>query len=398
MFEKCISCLCGKSYPVNKIIFKCVCGKNLEIIFDYEKLKKSIDKETIKSRPFKQLRYKEFYPVQSPVSLQEGGTPLLRSKNIERELGLKFELYFKNETINPTGSFKDRGSSVEVAKAKEFGFEKALCATTGNMGASVSAYSAIANLQCNIFMPKDAKKAKIEQILSYGAKVYHFKKEYTEVAEAAEYVAKNFGVFLLGDYLYRREGTKSIGFELAEQIQADYVFVPIGNGVLLSGTWKGLKEFRQLGFAKSLPKMAGVQAHGSSTITYDIFKRKPIKNSIKGIKHPHTLADAIEVGFPLDGERALEALIESKGFEEIVSDREILHAKELLAKREGLYAEPAGAAALAGLLKSKHRIEKGSKVVCLVTGHGLKAPLIGNKRKPIEAKLGEKLLNKIFGK
>ena len=392
MFAKCISCICGKAYPADKIIFRCACGKNPEMVLDYKKLQKSLDIEKIKSRPFNHMRYREFYPVQKPVSLGEGGTPLLRSRNIEKEQGLKFELYFKNEAANPTGSFKDRGSSIEVAKALESGYKKAVCATTGNMGASVSAYCATASLDCSVLMPKDAMRIKMAQTLSYGSRVCHLNAEYTDVAEAAEKVAKKQGVFLLGDYPYRREGTKSIGLELAEQVNADYVFVPIGNGVLLSGTWKGLRESKLFGLSKNLPKVCGVQAHGSSTIAHDLFKTSPIKP----LKHPHTLADAIEVGFPLDGERALLALRESKGFEEVVSDSEILHAKGLLARREGLYAEPAGTASLAGLLKSRDRIERGSRVVCLVTGHGLKTPFINGKVMPKKVKLDKKHLNNVF--
>ena len=375
MHEKNIVCTsCGRSYPL-KVIFICKhCGGSLEIIFDYKKLKKL----SLQGRPFNHARYSELYPVRKLVSLGEGGTPLLRSRNLEKSLGVK--LYFKLESANPTGSFKDRGSSVEVAKALESRKAKTVCASTGNMGASVAAYSAAAGLGCTVIVPRDAKKVKLQQILAYGSRVLIIPGTFNQAASLAEQVHKKKGHFLLGDYLYRREGTKSVGFELAEQVQADHIFVPIGNGILLSGLWKGLKEFHLLKLLKKKPRIAGVQAKGSSTIAAALLK----SGSIKALKKPKTVATAIEVGSPLDGVLALKALKESRGFGVEVSDNEILKARDLLARKEGIFAEPAGAAALAGLLKS--RPERGSTVVCLVTGHGLKTPFTGVKGNPLQAK------------
>lgn len=362
------------------------------MIYDYNKLKKSVSIDTLKKRPFNQLRYLEFYPVRNLFSLGEGGTPLIRSKNIEKELGFNFELYFKNEAVNPTGSFKDRGSTVEISRAYDLN-KKIVCTSSGNMGSSLAAYSAVANINCTIFMPHDASKIKMNQILSYGADVYHSKGEYTDVAKQAEYAANKYDLFLAGDYFYRREGTKSLGFELAEQIESDYIFVPIGNGSLLSGTWKGLSEFKILGFSKKLPKIIGIQAKGSSSIKKSISSDLvQVNYSIKKLIHPHTIAVPIEVGFPLDGYKALESVRESKGYMDTVTDKEILKAKNMLAEREGLFAEPAGAASLASILRNKNKIEKGSIVVCLVTGHGLKTSNIVSKHvKPLG-----KNMDKIF--
>jgi len=290
---------------------------------------------------------------------------LIKSRNIGK--GLKFDLYFKYEAVNPTGSFKDRGSSVEVAKALEFGTRSTVCASTGNMGASVSAYSAIAKLGCSIYVPRGAVKIKLQQIKAYGAKIFHVNGDYTKAERRVEELNKT-GNYLLGDYLHRREGTKSVGYEIAEQINADYIFSPIGNGTLISAVWKGLREFKELRLLKRIPKLVGVQANGCNPV-FNAFKNK---TEMKPIKNPHTIAVAIECGNPLDGKRALLSLEQSKGFVEQVSDKEILKARELLAKKEGLFAEPAGAVSLAGLLKS--RIPRGSKVVCIVTGHGLKTP------------------------
>ena len=374
---------CGRPYPLGRQIFRCEkCGSTLEIEFDYSRMKKSITKEILSSRPFLHSRYLEFYPVGNLVSLQEGGTALLRSRNLEKELGLRFQLYFKYEGTNPTGSFKDRGSSVEIAKALEFGAKKAVCASTGNMGASVAAYSGLAGLKCSVLTPKDTAATKMEQILAYGAKVYHVTGDYTKAMGMAESLFLKRKAYLLGDYLYRREGTKSIGFEICEFLQPDYVFCPVGNGTLITATWKAFREFWILGFQKKLPKMAGIQAQACSPISY-AFKKKC---QIRPVKNPHTVAVAIECGNPIDGQGVMRAIKESGGFAECVSDREILRARELLAKREGLFAEPGGAAAFAGILKSKAKIEPGSKVVCLVTGHGLKSPKTGVKGKPIDVR------------
>ncbi|MCX6814053.1 MAG: threonine synthase [Candidatus Aenigmarchaeota archaeon] len=382
MFEKHISCpLCGNKYPLKSLIFRCrKCGSTLEVAFDYSRLKKILTKEKLSSRPFLHSRYLELYPVKNLFSLQEGGTALLRSRNLEKELGLKFRLYFKYEGTNPTGSFKDRGSSVEVAKAVEFRAEKTVCASTGNMGASVAAYSGLAGLKCSIFTPKDTASTKMEQILAYGANVYHTSGDYTQAMGLAEEIFREGKAYLLGDYLYRREGTKSIGFEICETLSPDYVFCPVGNGTLITATWKAFREFKILGLAKRLPRMAGIQAETCSPIVKAFREESPIR----AVKNPHTVAVAIECGDPIDGKGVIRAIRDSKGFAEGVSDSEILKARELLAKREGLFAEPGGAAAFAGILKSKEKIESGSRVVCLVTGHGLKSPRTGVKGKPID--------------
>ncbi len=389
MHEKYILCSgCGKRYPVRELVFRCRgCGESLEVIFDYGRLRRMA--KNFGERPFSHLRYRELYPVREPLAMGEGGTPLIRSKNLERELRLGFQLWFKCEFLNPTGSFKDRGSSVEVARALEMLKGKrnreVACASTGNMGASVAAYSALAGLECSVFTPRDAPPVKLEQILAYGARVFHINGNYAQVAGIAEQAFRKYGAYLLGDYLFRREGTKSVGFEIAEQLPgADYIFCPVGNGTLISATWKAFREFKILRLLRRRPRMAGIQAAGCSPL----IKGRPVKN-------PHTVATAIECGDPLDGKRALQAVKESRGFMEMVSDKEILRSRELLARREGLFAEPAGAVALAGIIKARKRVKKGSKVVCLITGHGLKAPYTGIRGRVRE--MGRKpVLGRIF--
>ncbi|MFH1978199.1 MAG: threonine synthase [Candidatus Aenigmatarchaeota archaeon] len=376
MYEKFLLCSkCDTKYKLKELVFRCrECGGSLEVIYDYTKLKKIISLKILQKRPFNHARYKEFFPVKNLVSIQEGGTPLIRSHNIEKEFGLKFELYFKNEAVNPTGSFKDRGSTVELAKAIEFGKKHVACASTGNMGASVAAYSGIARKKCRVIVPKDAAHVKIEQILGYGADVYQINGDYNDAADLVEYAFRKHGAYLLGDYLYRREGTKSVGFELAEQINADYVVCPVGNGTLISAVWKAYKEFKELGFIESTPKIVAIQAEKCNPVT-KAFRSGEAIIPVSG----KTIAVAMECGNPLDGDRALKAVHESTGYADHVSDKEILNSRNTLAKTEGLFAEPAGAASLAGILAGKTKIKRGSKVVCLVTGHGLKTPKTGTR-------------------
>ena len=387
MYEKEIVCSsCGRAYPLKGLIFRCEgCGGSLEVVFDYRKLRKVT--ERFGKRPFNHSRWTELYPVRKLVSSQEGGTPLVRSKNIEKGLG--FRVWFKLESQNPTDSFKDRGSSVEVAKALEFRSKRVVCASTGNMGASVAAYSSMSGLECTIITPKGTVSVKLDQILSYGARLYQVPGDYTMAAELAERAFREHGIYLLGDYLYRREGTKSVGYEILEKLSPDWIFSPVGNGTLISAVQKSVLEFRTLGLSRARPRLAGIQALNCSPVTKAFKSGRPIR-PVSG----ETVAKAIECGSPLDGERALQAITNSKGFSETVTDSEILRARNLLSRKEGLFAEPAGAVSLAGLLNARNRIEKGSDVVCLVTGHGLKASRTGPAGKP--KPLTSKTLSRVF--
>jgi threonine synthase len=405
MHEKAIRCeSCGRQYPLDSRIYRCrVCNASLEVAFDIRRLKKSLSLSRIRARPFNHARYLELYPTRSLVSLGEGGTPLVRSRNLQRELSLKFELWFKLESQNPTGSFKDRGSSVEIAKAAQSGAKGAskrsgslrnqvVVASTGNMGASLAAYSAMARLTCNVLTPRDARAVKLRQMLAYGARVFQVRGDYSRASQLAEQASQELGIHLLGDYHIRREGTKSVGFEIADQMpDVDFVACPMGNGTLISATRKAFVEWTHLGFSRTLPRLVGVQASGCSPIINALKAKSPIK-SVCG----STIAVAIECGDPLDGPRAVSAILESGGFSEAVSDREILKARSLLARHEGIFAEPAGAASLAGLIKNKSRTPSGSRVVSLITGHGLKAP-----HTPIEGKVrqvsSKPNLKRVFG-
>lgn len=362
---------CGKSYKPDVKLTECEeCGGPFDIVYDYKKIKDVLLKAIFFREPPSHWKYWMFYPlvsISNIVSIEEGSTPLIKSKHLSNK---NRKVWFKYEGLNPSGSFKDRGTTLEVSKAVELGAKQVCCASTGNMGASVSAYCAKAGLNCKIFLPNDASGPKVKQIRIHGATIVRVNGDYNKAADECEKYSKETGSYLMGDYAYRGEGEKSIGFEIADQMDwnvPDYIICPMGNGTLIYAVWDAFNDLKKVGLVKKLPKMIGIQAKRCSPI-YNAFKNK--KKTIKPVKKPKTIASAIECGDPLDGLKALEAIRKSKGSAEIVSDKEMLETIKLLARREGIYAEPAGAASTAGLLKLKL---KGT-IVCIISGHGLKDP------------------------
>jgi len=359
-YLECISC--HQRYPQTKIRYFCDCGESLRIIYDYSTIKKKLSWDKLRKRPFGHWRYRELYPLMKDkyiVSLDEGGTSLIASKNIRENL------YFKFEGNNPTGSFKDRGSTLEISKAKELGAKKVVVASTGNMGSSVAAYAAAANIKLIVYLAKQAVPEKVKQIKRFGAEVILAKGDYTQAARLAVNEYKKKGTYLLGDYAYRGEGEKSVAFEIIDEILPDYIICPMGNGTLISGMWRGLNELKMIGLLKNLPILIGVQSTGCAPIVTAWKTKKPLK-----FVSPKTIATAIACGDPSDGEPAKEAIIASKGKAIAVTDKEILKARKLLALKEGLDVEPSSATCLAALQKIK--LPKNKKIVCVLTGHGLK--------------------------
>ena len=373
MHVKYLQCVkCGKKFPKDEIRFRCdYCGGSLDVIYDYKEIKNKISWDILRKRPFNHLRYREFFPVvhdHNLISMGEGGTPLIKAKNLLKESGIN--LFFKLESSNPTGSFKDRGSSVEVSKALDFNTKEIVVASTGNMGASIAAYCARAQIRANILIPERTPQIKKKQMKSYGARVIQVNGDYVLAAQKAKEIYKKKGYYLMGDYPYRGEGEKSLGYEIFDQIDADYVSVPVGNGTLIKGVWKGIKEFEAVGLIRKKPKLIGTQSENCDTIISSFYSN----SEPKYVSNPVTVATAIACGNPLDGREALEALKESDGIGITVSDLEILKAKRLLAQKEGIYAEESGAVSFAGLLKAikQKSIEQNKTVVCVITGHGLK--------------------------
>ncbi len=370
MHVKHLECVkCGKKYSKKEIRYRCDCSEGLEIIYDYGEIKEKISWDLLRERPFRHWRYREFFPLISKencISLREGGVPLIKSKNISKDIGMK-ELYFKCEGYNPTGSFKDRGTTVEISKALEFGVSEIVCASTGNMGASIAAYCGVANIKARIYAPRDTSGIKLKQIKSYGADIELVNGDYTKAKDLAWKVFEEKGQYLTGDYPYRGEGEKSVGFEITDQLKADLIVCPIGNGTLLHSTWKGLNEMKEVDLVGELPRLVGVQAAGCNTVVKAFLGNK---DGIEPVV-PSTIAEAIACGDPLDGLKALNALKESNGIGIAVTDQEIINTRKILASKEGILAELSGAVSLAGLLKIKEEF-KDLKVVCLVTGLGLR--------------------------
>jgi threonine synthase len=304
--------------------------------------------------------------------MAEGGTPLLESKSITKNLGLS-HLYFKYEGANPTGSFKDRGSTVEITNANEWHAKSVICASTGNMGASVAAYAAMAGIKCTILIPENIPHEKLAQIFAYGAKIIQLKTNlYHTVQRLSEIAASQFHYFLLGDYINRTEGEKSVGFEIIDQLgwkPPDYVFCPIGTGTLIWAIWKSFLELKEVGLIEMLPKMVGVQAKNCAPVI-DALATNTLK--ITPIKEPRTVASAIACPDPITGSGAILAIKDSNGSGIAVTEDEILDARRNLA-HIGFFAEPSGAVSYAGLLKiqERHNI-KNKSVICIITGHGLK--------------------------
>jgi threonine synthase len=365
MLVKKVKCFkCGKEHPVDKVLFECSrCGYSLDLEYDYREIKKLVNKDNFYQTPARHWKYWAFYPIQDlekVISMQEGGTPLLQSRNNE-------DYWFKFEGVNPTGVFKDRGSSVEISRAVELGVKKILCASTGNMGASLAAYAQRAGIKAEIYLPSFASGNKVKQIKGYGAKVKIVKGSYDKALNLTKKVRQKTGVYLTGDYPYRKEGQKSVAFEILDQLHwysPANIVCPMGNGTLIYAVYKGCLELKKTGFIKKMPRLVGVQAQGCNPIV-KAFKAN--KTEVKAQKKTKTIATAINCSNPVDGLEALQALKQTKGLAEDVTEKEIREAKKELG-REGIYAETSSAATLAGAKKLGLR----GKTVLVITGHGLK--------------------------
>ncbi|MDU2242118.1 MAG: threonine synthase [Paenibacillus sp.] len=319
--------------------------------------------------------YKEYLPVNDKtpkLTLQEGNTPLVRAENLSKELGL--DLYFKYEGLNPTGSFKDRGMVMAVAKAVEEGSRTIMCASTGNTSAAAAAYAARTGIDCIVLIPNNnIALGKLAQAMIYGAKVIAIEGNFDRALEIVRDITAKHPITLVNSVNpYRIEGQKTAAFEVCDQLgkAPDVLAIPVGNAGNISAYWKGFKEYHERGKSASLPRMVGFEAEGAMAIV----KGEPILE-------PETVATAIRIGNPASWKTAVAAAEESGGQINYVTDDEILDAYRTIAAKEGIFAEPASAASIAGVYKL-HRegyFKGGETVVCVLTGHGLKDPNIAIK-------------------
>ena len=390
--QECINC--GTKYDINDILYFCrKCGDILEVKFDFKQLSEKLEKSNWRDVPLSVWRYKDFMPISDLskiVSLNEGGTGLHSCHKLGKKLGL-MQLYVKNEGENPTGSFKDRGMTVGVSKANELGAKNVICASTGNTSAALAAYAAKAGMQCTVLIPSGKiAYGKLSQAMIYGAKVLQVRGNFDQSLDFVFKIAeKHPSIYLLNSINpFRVEGQKSLGFEICDQLDGeapDRIVVPVGNAGNISAIWKGFTEYHELSFIKKLPKMTGIQAAGSAPIAQMI---KTGSNEMVPVKSPETLATAIRIGAPVSWKKAVNAIRNSGGTAETVTDEEILATQKLLARVEGIFVEPASASAIAGMIKLVNMgvIGKDERVVCVTTGHGLKDPdtAIKSSEKPIE--------------
>ena len=372
---------CGAEYPINEIIYNCErCGDLLEVRVDEKALKEKIETGEWRLRPISVWKYKEFLPVFDEtkiVTLREGGTPLYRCERLGKELGVE-NLYVKNEGANPTGSFKDRGMTVGVSKALELGVKAVVCASTGNTSASLAAYAAKAGLPCIVLIPAGkVALGKLAQAMMYGAIVVGVRDNFDVALQMAVSASKKVGLYLLNSINpFRIEGQKTAAFEICDQLEwqvPDRVVLPVGNAGNITAYWKGFRELKALGLVEKLPKMVGVQAAGASPIAKAFASNRA---TIEPVKDPETVATAIRIGNPVNWKRALNALRGSNGTALTVTDDEIIKAQKLLARKEGIFIEPASAASIAGLKKlvENGEVDVDETIVCVATGHGLKDP------------------------
>ncbi len=376
---------CGKEYEENTVPANDGCGGRIDVILDLEAIKDTITQADIESRKEGLWKYFEFMPVrkkESAISLGEGNTPLVLSNNLAEMLGMS-NLFFKIETMNPSGSFKDRPICVGVTRAKEDGVETVSAASSGNAAASMATYAARAGLRAVVFVPENAPAGKLIHLRTLGAHVFRVRKVEEGVdptttllnracAELGWTPTPSFGPF----NGFQFEGTKSLGYEMAEQMSwdvPDWILFPTGSGGLMAGTMKGFWEFKELGFIESLPHPVVVQPEGCSPIVR-AFKENQDPLDIIPWDSNDTVAGGLADPFPWDGDAALKYLKIADGQAVSVRDEDIERYLVLLGKQEGIFAEPSGVAALAGLeyLLNDGTIDRTDKVVVPITGSGFK--------------------------
>ncbi len=374
----CCKCtLCGKENEATPTVATCDCSGILDVIYDYDYIKTILTREFLTSCPEASMwRYRALLPVESdsPTSpLRVGFSPFYKGEKLGKELGLT-SLYIKDDGVNPTASLKDRASAIAVTKAIEAGFDTISCSSTGNAASSLAGNAAAAGLKTYIFVPERAPKGKVAQLLVFGANVISVQGDYGQTFELSKSAIEKYGWYNRNAAInpYLSEGKKTVSLEICEQMEfkaPDFVAVSVGDGCTIAGVWKGFKDMFALGLIDKLPRLISVQAEGCCPTNTAFETGKPLTPQAE-----NTFADSIAVGIPRNPHKALLAIKESNGLAINVSDTEILEAMFLLGRTQGVFGEPAGVTATAGIKKAVDRglIPKNAKIVSIVTGNGLK--------------------------
>ncbi|HEX9969814.1 MAG TPA: threonine synthase [Acidimicrobiales bacterium] len=380
---------CARPYPAEALHVCEYCFGPLEVVYDYERISGSLTRESIAAGPTTIWRYAALLPADSknPVNLGAGFTPLVRADRLAAELGLG-ELWIKNDTVNPTGSFKDRVVSVALTKARELGFKVAACASTGNLANSVAAHAARAGMDSIVFIPHDLEQAKVVTTAVYGGRLIAVTGSYDDVNRLCAELASehpSWAFVNVNVRTYYAEGSKTLAFEVAEQLgwQApDHVVVPIASGSQLTKIHKGFGELHKVGLLDAAPsvRISGAQALGCSPVATAFAEGSDYVKPVK----PKTIAKSLAIGNPADGPYALDVVRSTGGSIEAVTDDEVVEGIRLLARTEGIFAETAGGVTIATLAKlaAAGTVRRDERVVAYVTGNGLKtidavSPLCG---------------------
>jgi threonine synthase len=369
---------CGTEYPAKATHVCEMCFGPLEVKYDYAKIKRNVTRATIQAGPHSIWRYRDFLPVESadPIDVGTGMTPLVKANRLARRLGLK-NLYIKNDAVNmPTLSFKDRVVSVALTRARELGFTTVSCASTGNLANSTAAIAAHAGLECCVFIPSDLEAGKVLGTLIYNPTLMAVHGNYDQVNRLCSEVANTHGWGFVNINLrpYYSEGSKTLGYEVAEQLGwqlPDHIVAPLASGSLFTKIYKGFREFVEVGLVDDKPvRFSGAQAEGCNPIATAFKEGRDFITPVK----PNTVAKSIAIGNPADGVYALELARKTNGHIEDVTDAEIIDGMKLLAETEGIFTETAGGTTIAVLQKlvAAGKINPDETTVVYITGNGLK--------------------------
>jgi len=399
-YGKCVRC--GKTYEATPNLTNCACGGILDIVYDYDYIRKTLTKEKLASREHTMWRYRELLPIEEttePTPLRVGWSPLYEEPRLAELLGLK-QLWVKDDGQNPTASLKDRASAMAVAKAREAGANVIACSSTGNAASSLAGNAAAAGLKTYIFVPSRAPKGKVAQLMTFGATVISVQGSYEDTFELSRQAIDKWGWYNRNAAInpYLSEGKKTVTLEIAEQMgwkMPDYLAISVGDGCTIAGAWKGLKDLYAIGFIDKLPRLISCQAEGCHPINRAVAEDKPWTPM-----EENTLADSIAVGVPRNTDKAIAAIRESNGIVVNVTDEEIMAAQKLLGCTCGVFGEPAGVTGTAGVKKLCEQgiLGKNDTVVSVVTGNGLKdvANAIKACGEPISIPSDMELLLKAF--